>query len=90
MPHDSYTLANVVSTVAVNLSAWTVAVSDAAYFLKLASEVVELSLYICETVDTCDDLSSILTETVKDNAEMLLTNLVSLSCDLDSTLSCSE
>ena len=90
MPHNCYTLANVVSTVAVYLSAWAVAVCDAAYFLKLTSEVVELSLYICETVDTCDDLSSILTETVKDYAERLNANLVCLSCDLDSTLCCSE
>ena len=63
MPHDSYTLANVVCTVAVYLCTWTVAVSDAAYFLELTGEVVELSLYICESVDTCDDLSCILAET---------------------------
>ena len=77
MPHDCYTLAYVVCTVAVNLSAWTVAVSDAAYFLELTSKVVELSLYICEAVDTSDDLSCVLTETVEDNAERLLTYLVS-------------
>ena len=50
----------------------------------------ELCLYVCKAVDTCDNLSSVLAETVEDYAEGLLTYLVSLSSDLDSTFSSSE
>ena len=52
--------------------------------------VVELSLNIGKAVDTRDDLSSVLTKTVKDNAEWVLTNLVSHLSDLNCALSSCE
>ena len=38
-------------------------------------------------LDTCDDLSSVLSKTVQDNAQRFLTNLVCLGSDTDSALS---
>ena len=89
-PVDSHTLANVVCTVAVHLCTWTVRVSDAVNDLQLASVVVEFCLYVCETVDTADDHGSVLAETVEDNAQRILANLVCHLSNLDGTLSGSE
>ncbi len=90
LPHDCYAFRNGVSAVAVNLSAKTVGVGVAADFLNRVGVRIVLGLYMRETVDTADDLSGILAETVEDNAERLLTNLVCLLGDTDSTLSSSE
>jgi len=88
--HDSNALGNVVSTVATNGSTGTVRICglvNNAYFL---GSVVKLSLYVGKAVDTGNDHSGILAETVKDNAKRLVTNLVSVKSDLDSTLCCCE
>ena len=61
LTHDSYTLTNVVSAVALNFRTKTVRVSFLLDNVHLTCHVVELSLYIRETVDTRDDLSGILT-----------------------------
>ena len=91
MPEDSNTLANVVCTIAVNLqTSRVVTVRDSLNNIDLTCSIVELSLYICKTIDTADDLSCVLTKTVQDNAQWILTNLVSHLSNLDSTLSSSE
>ena len=58
--------------------------------VELTREVVKLSLNISKAVDTRDNLRSVLTQTVQDNAQWVLTNLVCHLCDLDSALSSSE
>ena len=73
LPQDSYTLTNIVSTIALNLqTAGVVAIRNLLNNFQLASEVIELGLYVCETVDTADDLSSVLTKTIQDDTERLL------------------
>ena len=69
VPEDSYTLTNIVSAVAVHLRTRTVAVCFLANDLQFAGEIVELGLYIGETVDTADDHSSVFAQTVQDAAE---------------------
>ena len=57
------------------------------YLLQGAGIVIELGLYICEAVDTGNDLGSVLSETVEDDAERFLTNFVGHLGDLDSAFS---
>ena len=90
LPHDSYTLAYIVSAIAVYLSTRTIRVSNALNLLKFACEIVKLCLHICKAVDTCDNLSCVLAQSVEDYAQRLLAYLVCLSSNLDSTLSCSK
>ena len=89
-PVDSYTLTYVVSTIAVNLCTWAIAIRNALYNLKLARVVVKLGLHVCETIDTADNLCSVLAKTVKDNAKRILANLIGHLGNLDSTLSSCE
>ena len=74
--HDCNAFADVVSAVAANVGALTIGVGDFLDDGQLACKVVKLSLNIGEAVDSGDDLSGVLAETVEDNAERLLTNLV--------------
>ena len=93
LPEDSNTFLNIVCTIAVDLSSRRIRILGVACsgeLLELACLVVILSLNICEAVDSGDDLSSVLSETVKDNSKRLLTNTVSLLSDTDSALSCCE
>ena len=91
LPQDSYTLTNIVSTIALYLqTAGVVAIRNLLDNSQVASEVVELGLYVCETVDTADDLGSVLAKTVQDHAEGLLANLVGHLGNLDGTLGSSE
>ena len=91
LPQDSYTLTNIVGTIALYLqTAGVVAIRNLLNNVQVASEVVELGLYVCETVDTADDLSSVLTKTVQDHAQRLLAYLVGHLSNLDSTLGSSE
>ena len=87
--HDGDAFENVVSAVAADLCALAVGISYLADDLELAGEEIEFGLNISETVDSGDDVSSVLAETVEDNAELVGTNLVSHLSDLDSTLSSS-
>ena len=87
LPHDGNAFTYVVCAVAVYLRTGAVRVCFAEYFLQLAGVIIILGLYICKAVDTCDDLSSVLSKTVQDNAQRFLTNLVCLLCDTDSALS---
>ena len=72
LPHDGHTLANIVSTVAVYGSTGTVGVSDALNLLEFAGEVVELGLHKGEAVDAADDHGSVLTQTVEDATQGLV------------------
>ena len=84
------TLADVICAIAVHLSTRTVAVRFLTNDLQFACEIVELRLYVGEAVDTADDHCSVLTQTVQDAAERVLTHLVSHLGNLDSTLGGSE
>ena len=90
VPHDGNALADVVSTVAVDLGARTIGVGDGLHDLKLAREVVELGLDIGEAVDAGDDLGGVLAEAVQDNAQGLLAGLVGVVGDADGALSGGE
>jgi len=89
-PHDSYTFANIVSTVAFYFCTRTVRVSDFANYFQLTSEIIKLSLNISKTIDTRDDLSSVFSKTVQDATQWLFTYFVCFCSDFDSTFSSSE
>ena len=67
--HDSNTLADVVTAVAVDGGALAIRVGDLVHDLQLAGVVVELGLNVSEAVDTGDDLSSVLAQAVQDNTQ---------------------
>ena len=89
-PHYCNAFANVIGTVAFNFGARTLAIRSFAHHFKFASVVVELSLNVSKSVDTRDDLSSVLSETIEDYAERLLAYLVGFSSNLDSSFGSSE
>ena len=72
-------LADIICTIAVNFGTKSVRVSDSLYFFELACEVVILCLYICESVDSGDDLSCVFSKTVQDNTKRFFTNFCLLS-----------
>ena len=88
MPHDGHAFAYIVGTIAFDLCARTVAVGYLTNDFELAGEIVKLSLHICEAVDAGNDLGSVLSETVEDDAERLLAHLVGLCGDLDGAFCC--
>ena len=90
MPKDCNALTNIVCAVAVHFRTRTVRIRFATNLFQLAGKVVELGLYIGETVNTADDHSGVFAQTVQDAAERVLTNLVRHLSDLDSALSSSE
>ena len=90
VPEDSYTLTNIVCAVAVHFRTRTVRIRFATNLFQLTGKVVELGLYIGETVNTADDHSGVFAQTVQDAAERVLTNLVRHLSNLDSALSSSE
>ena len=93
LPHDCNAFGNVICTVAVNLCTRAVCILGIAlaeYFLDFAGVVVHLGLYIGKAVYTSDDLCSVLAQTVQDNTQRFLTNLVCLFSNTDRTLSSSE
>ena len=88
--HDGNALADVVSAVAADVGALALGVADLADDLQLAGVVVELGLDIGEAVDTGDDLGGVLAEAVQDDAQGVLTSLVGVLDDADSTFSGGE
>ena len=74
--HDSNAFGNVVSAVALNSSSRTVGICGFGNYLNFFSVGVEFGLNICKAVDSGDDESSVLAETVEDNAEGLYSDLV--------------
>ena len=91
MPQDSYTLANIVSAIALYLqTTWIVAIRNLTNNLQFRSKVVKLSLNISKAIDTADDLCSIFSQTIQDYAKRFLAHLVSHFSNLDCTLSSSK
>ena len=67
LPHDSYTFGNAVSAVAVNLSTKSLRVSNSLYLGNGIGVRIIRGLYKSKSVDTGNDLCSVLTKTVQDN-----------------------
>ena len=67
LPHDSYAFGNAVSAVAVNLSTKSLGVSDSLYFGNGVGVRIIRGLNKGKSVDTGNNLCSILTKTVQDN-----------------------
>ena len=88
--HDGNAFLYGFSTVAANLGAEAIAVSDFLHYVYFVSLEVVFGFYEGETVDAADDLSSVFAEAVQDNAQGVLTNFVSRLCDTDSTFSSCE
>ena len=89
-PHDGYAFAHVVGTVAVDLSAVTVAVGGACNLLELTGEVVELGLHVSESVDTADNLGGVFAESVEDNSQRLAAHFVGSAGYFDSAFGCGK
>ena len=83
--HDGNAFAYIVGAVAVNLGTKSVRVSDSLHFLQFACIVIIIGLYVCESVDSGNNLRSILSKSVQDHAEWFLTYLVRLLCDTNRT-----
>ena len=96
MPHDCDALANIVSAVAFyDESVRIASVRNFLYDCKslvgsVSVEVVEFCLDISEAVDAADNLSSVLSKTVQDYAELVLADFVRVCRDLDCAFSCGE
>ena len=88
--HDRDTLGDIVSAVAVDGSARTLGERLLLDNLDLLGVVVERRLHIGEAVDARNDVRSVLAETVEDNAEIRLADLVGVKSDLDGAFSSSE
>ena len=86
MVHDGNALADIVAAVAADVCTLALGVADLADDLQLAGIVIELGLDIGEAVDTGDDLSGVLAETVEDDAQRLLAGLVGVLDDTDGAL----
>ena len=82
--HDSNAFANVVGTVATYTAANAVGIFGFADDFYFAGVVVKLSLNVCETVDTRDNLSGVFTKAVEDNAQGVFANFVCHFGDFDS------
>ena len=85
VPHDGYTFAYVVCTVAFYFGAGTVGVRSFLHNLQFACVVVKLSLNVCKAVDTGDDHGGVLAQTIQDAAQGVLAYLVGHFGDLDGT-----
>ena len=88
--HDSNAFQNVVSAVALNSSALAVRVRDGLNNLQFAGLEVVIGLDIGETVDTADDLGSILAQAVQDNTQGFLADLVGGTGNADCAFSSSK
>ena len=89
VPHDGNALAHIVRAVAANLGALTVGVlglvddGQSVIFLHVGRQVVILGLHIGEAVDAADDHGGVLAQTVQDDAQGSLANLVGVADDAD-------
>ena len=73
-PHDGNTFRNAVSAVAVNFCTKSFRIRFTEYFFNFVLVWIILCLYICKSVDTGDDLSSVFSKTVQDNTCLLYTS----------------
>ncbi len=93
VPHDCHSLAYIVCAVAFyDKTLRIVSVRDFLYNFEslvcsLAVEVVKLSLNISESVDAADNLRSVFSKAVQDNAELVLAYFVSVRSNFDCALS---
>ena len=85
-PHDRNTLADIVRSVAVYFGTKAVRVSCSGNFFEFSCIVVIICLNISKSIDSGNDLCSVLSKTVQNNAERFLTNLVRLLSDTDRAL----
>ena len=90
LPHDGHTLRNGVGAVAVYLGTGAVGISDSLHLGNGVGIGIILCLHEGEAVDSGDDLCGILAETVQDDTQGILTNLVGVVGDTDGALSCCE
>ena len=90
VPHDGNAFADVISAVALDLGAFAVGIGDflddrqRMVFLHVSRQVVILGLHIGEAVDAADDHGSVLAQTVQDDAQGVLANLVGIAGNADS------
>ena len=88
--HNCNAFENIISTVAFNFSFFTVRESNFSNNFDFIISKIVICFYICETVNSGNDISSIFAKTVKDNTERLCSNFVSTLCNTDSTFCSSE
>ena len=82
--HDSNAFGNVICAIALDSRAGTLGIRRLGNDFNSLRIGVEFRLYIGEAVDSRNDESGILTETVEYNAKRLYANLVCIESDLDS------
>ena len=90
LPHDSNTFRNGVCTIAVNLCTKSLGVCLTIYFLNSVCVRIIFCFYKCKSIDSGNDLCSILSKTVQDNTKRFLTNLVCLLSNTNCTFCCCE
>ena len=88
--HNCYAFVDVVATVNSYRRSLAVRISRLFHDVDTAGEEVVLSLNVSESVDTADDESGVLSETVEDNSERSLSYFVSRARDTDSAFRCRE
>ena len=86
--HNGNAFTDVIRTVAADVGALAFGIADLADDLQLTGEVVKLSLYIGKAVDTGDDLSSVFSKTVENNAKRLFAHFVGIADNTDCAFSC--
>ena len=96
VPHDCNTFANIISTVALYDKTLRI-ISIRNFFnncqslvCSFAVKVVKLSLNISKTIDAADNLGSVFSKTVQDNAELVPANFVCVCSDFNRTFSSSK
>ena len=85
VPHDGYTFAYVVGAIAFYFGAFALGVGNFTNYFQFARIVVELSLYVGETIDTRDDLCGVFAQTIEDTAQGLFTYFVGFGGNFDGT-----
>ena len=86
LPHDGNAFAHIVSAIAANAATNAVRVLCLGNNLNLSGIIVKLGLNVSKSVDAGNNLCSILSESVQDDAKRFLTNLVGHLGNLDSSL----
>ena len=81
--HDGNAFRNVVCAVAADVCAGSLGIRNALDFGDFFGVGIELGLNICEAVDPGDDPGSILSESVEDDLQGVLADLVGVQGDLD-------
>ena len=85
--HNGNAFTDVIRTVAADVGTFAFRIADFADDLQLTGVVVKLSLYVGEAINTGNDLSSIFSEAVKDDAKGLLADFVCIADNTDCAFS---